>query len=898
MTQMLDEASSDDRRWNPDNPPGLKVIAYRSGAHTAIFYRLLAHLHTQTLPGHEAAPPLRDLATRDRDDPAIALLDAWAMVADIITFYQERIANEGYLRTALEERSVLELARAIGYEFSPGVAATVPLVFTVEDAPGSEPVVTVPQGTKVQSVPSLPGETPQTFETIAAFQARVEWNCLNLYYAETSKLQTVTSATTTLRLVGTNTRLQVGDRILLMLSEQKADGLKRCSYWLELTSVEPNTQRNETTIRWASAAAFEEVIDPTVQPPQVFTFRQQASLFGHNAPAWNTLPLEIKQKYLTFQAGGTTISSNGTSITVPAAANLPINAGDIIKVNQIRAVLALSPDKKTATLDGSFEPALDEAAFVYANDQREWSNLSLNASHIDLDTVYPNPGSGNWIIVQASPTTTKLHVESVSTTFRTDYELSGKVTRLTFKNEAKIELDATQLRQTTVYMQGEPLAITMDVAPQPTTQTQELNLPATSPPFSLGQPLIISGLLKSSPKPETMSELAIVAGFDPGIDYATLKLQTRLIHDYDQATVKVYGNVMLATHGETVEEILGSGDGSRVHQRFTLKKAPLTYVAAATERGNQSTLQIYVNDVQWEAVISLHDQSPTRQCYITQQNTAGQTIVIFGDGLRGARLPSGQENIRAIYRSGLGLVGHVKAGSIILLQNRPLGIRDVTNLLAASGAADRDTVERTRESAPRTVQTLDHVVSLRDYENFAQTFAGVGKAQAVRLWLGTTQGIHITIAAADGKVAATSLCDTLRRAIAAVGNPLQAVEVTPYVEGRFKLDAIVRFDRRHVRERVESQIIGRLRAAFSFKQREFGQGVAATDVIEVMQSTEGVVAVDLNQLYRSSNNPTDTPKFAPFLEAYPAHYQGSLVAAELLQIDGSDDGIQLQLEVA
>jgi len=63
------------------------------------------------------------LKTRDPSDPAIALLDSWALVADVLSFYQERIANEGYLRTALERRSVLELARLIGYQLRPGVAA-------------------------------------------------------------------------------------------------------------------------------------------------------------------------------------------------------------------------------------------------------------------------------------------------------------------------------------------------------------------------------------------------------------------------------------------------------------------------------------------------------------------------------------------------------------------------------------------------------------------------------------------------------------------------------------------------------------------------------------------------------------------------------------------------------
>ena len=51
-------------------------------------------------------PALAGLRTRDDDDFSIALLDAWATVADVLTFYQERIANESYLRTATERRSL------------------------------------------------------------------------------------------------------------------------------------------------------------------------------------------------------------------------------------------------------------------------------------------------------------------------------------------------------------------------------------------------------------------------------------------------------------------------------------------------------------------------------------------------------------------------------------------------------------------------------------------------------------------------------------------------------------------------------------------------------------------------------------------------------------------------
>ena len=113
------------------NRPGLSAIAYRIGTHARFKRSMLARLSDSRLPA------LRDLNTRDDDDFTVALLDAWATVADVLTFYSERIANESYLRTATERISLLHLARLIGYELKPGVAAGAHLDFELEDAPGS-----------------------------------------------------------------------------------------------------------------------------------------------------------------------------------------------------------------------------------------------------------------------------------------------------------------------------------------------------------------------------------------------------------------------------------------------------------------------------------------------------------------------------------------------------------------------------------------------------------------------------------------------------------------------------------------------------------------------------------------------------------------------------------------
>jgi hypothetical protein len=80
------------------NRAGIPALSYRAGTYATFFESMVARL--------SSFDALRGLTTRELSDPSIALLDAWAVVADVLTFYQERIANEGYLMTATERRSI------------------------------------------------------------------------------------------------------------------------------------------------------------------------------------------------------------------------------------------------------------------------------------------------------------------------------------------------------------------------------------------------------------------------------------------------------------------------------------------------------------------------------------------------------------------------------------------------------------------------------------------------------------------------------------------------------------------------------------------------------------------------------------------------------------------------
>ena len=164
-----------------DNSPSLDRIAYRSGTYARFRNSIAARLSSS------AFPALARLRTRSGDDFTIGLTDGFAVMADVLTFYQERIANEAFLRTATERLSVRELARLLGYALLPGVAAETWLAFVLEETrgrpTGAASSVSIPAGTKVQSIPGQ-DELPQTFETIAAIDARVEHNAIRVQTRE------------------------------------------------------------------------------------------------------------------------------------------------------------------------------------------------------------------------------------------------------------------------------------------------------------------------------------------------------------------------------------------------------------------------------------------------------------------------------------------------------------------------------------------------------------------------------------------------------------------------------------------------------------------------------------------------------------------------------------------
>src|SRR5262245_33999433 len=238
------------------NRPGLPALIYRVGTHSSFFASMQARLSTMVVDGVGAdgqTPatfrPLEGLTTRARDDFSIALLDGWAAAAHVLTFYQERIANEGFLRTATERRSVLELANLVGYRLRPGVAATVFLAYTPDD--NQLDPVTIETGARSQSIPG-PGESPQSFETSEPVVARREWNNLQVRLSEPANITNENALEIdTIHIAGTAANLRKGDKLLLVFDDEGDESVMRT-----VTSADTQFADQRTAVRLEPIPTF------------------------------------------------------------------------------------------------------------------------------------------------------------------------------------------------------------------------------------------------------------------------------------------------------------------------------------------------------------------------------------------------------------------------------------------------------------------------------------------------------------------------------------------------------------------------------------------------------------------------------------------------------------------
>ncbi|MBC9728855.1 putative baseplate assembly protein [Streptomyces sp. TRM68367] len=494
----------------------------------------------------------------------------------------------------------------------------------------------------------------------------------------------------------------------------------------------------------------------------------------------------------------------------------------------------------------------------------------VNRRVLQLDTVRDGITVGSWVAIRRPgkgsekgiPGDAKLafvttQVVAARTAAYSNYGITGRGTELTLADPWMDEFDVllSHIRDTTVHAGGEPLRL----ADEPLGEDvhgNEIELAELYDGLRPGRTLIVAGERSDIPGTSGVraTEVVTIAAADPAVDpqlpgdhvHTRLALTTDLAYRYRRETVRILCNVVEATHGESREEAIGSGDSDRTNQTFALWQSPLTWLADDNPLGATPVLEIRVDGVLWHEVDSLAGRSPTERVYIAGSTADGRTTVTFGDGVHGARLPSGHENVRARYRFGTGKAANVPADRVTQPLTRPLGVTAVTNPRPATGGADADGPALTRRTIPLAVSALDRLVSASDYEDFARSRAGIGRASARELFDGRRRVLHVTVAGTDDVPLGEETLRPLRGALTEYGDANIPVRVDVRELVLLLAAAKVKVAPHHAWQIVEPRLRQALLRRLGFEGRELGQPARLSELLAAAHSVPGVDYVDVD----------------------------------------------------
>ncbi|MEW5787780.1 MAG: hypothetical protein AB1899_07990 [Pseudomonadota bacterium] len=713
----------------PFNRPALPHIGYRIGAYPEFLEAMLRDI--------DRAPELSAFTHRHPDDPAIALVEGAAILGDILSFYQERYANEAFLRTAAWRESIAELVRLTGYRLAPGIGGLATFAFQVK---GKAPV-TLPAGFPVKA-DLEEQDKPADFQTRDELTAHPHLSRFSLYRARgyagslaagatTLEIATVAGVTGPDALAPL--KLKAGDRLMLLPPEPA---------WTHTGSALSPAQKTPQIVK---VKAVRQILDRTLvdletplrqswaKPATAYRLGRSFRHFGHNAPLTRTTPDSDASGTITGSSVADTrfrrhlgidhvcsmtdcsLDLSGRTLPLDQQVNdLPVNAGLLVQTRvDTGAGTTVRDLVEYKTLVGLRTTSLG------------FGSLTGSSTLLTLDTaLMGNPDLDDaqadvrdYLIHEVTSPALGLVPQAHDPAYGAAFSDGNQALRF-FGTQAEARTLAGR-RLILVDEQGRRAELTCTNS-------------ATGFVMAVGahEPRMWSLSFDAPPAPFTRADF-----------------------DEEAPSVTVYGNLADATQGKAeAETVLGNGDARLRFQTFKLPKGPLTWLLSAGATPPQAPeLDVRVGGRLWTRVDSFFGQSPDARVYIVREDPEGNSYVQFGDGETGARLPSGIKNVSAAWRTGSGAFGPLKAGASPSAGSKVEGLDKVALPGVVSGGTEPEVQDKARRAAPGKVQGLGRLVSLADYESETLAIPGVVTASAAWAMNGGVPGLTLRVLMAAGR---------------------------------------------------------------------------------------------------------------------------------------------------
>jgi hypothetical protein len=772
------------------NPPGRQAIDYRIGDYASFRHALL--LPRLDVDGNSLEGELTNWHPGAEGDLAVQMMEWWAYLADILTFYSDRIAQESYLQTAILPESVQRLIRLLGYRPRPGVAAR-GLVAALTVA--RSPVFTLPQGFQIQSKPG-PGKQPQIFELDFDTAVQPADGVAALPLDDPKLLMGAT-----VLLKGSITTVKADDRLLL---------------------IEKGWQGGTKPYALVTVKEIQPAPDPQGNANTRITFTNVPPLTSAVASQFRLLKSNQSAHLWQYNANGNVVIAN-VPLFLSKAASRFLSPGDIAvtqagKVIQANGVIHLESIVRQikvgdpVLLDIPSQPATSPQLVIIT----EYTEVIWYANGDPAD-----PTKQRTNLPANEPLIPIPHSQlSVNSTLQSVWDTERAKVVLHYDWQEVGELIATPA--STLSLKDPRISTATSIAFPPNTSSLQILLEDAE-----NRGIVARASLGGTPPQIKLSDLS-----ETNLDL--------------QSPLRILLNLLPVSRGETVPaEILGSGNASLASQEFTLQKSPLTYLLSddSTSGSNyKSTLRIWVDDIEWQEVSSFYGRSATARIFITAEDENQHTHIQFGDGINGSRLPSGVNNILARYRYGSGQDAPA-VGSLTVIAKPYPNLKAIRNPVAVGGGADPESPEKIRRYAPKSILTFGRAVSGDDYEAIAALTPGVARAKVYWTWDGEQQRSLVKLYVGDDEKAREAALVALRGA--ADPNRQIVVQQATAVPVRLLLNVEIATDRlpAPVLAQVRTALIHPETGLLGAQVIQIGKAIYRSQIFAACLAVPGVLAV-------------------------------------------------------
>jgi hypothetical protein len=742
------------------NLPGLQQIAFRAGDFNSFRTALLT-----PLPSEVALTPWNSGRGIDSDpsviDLAVMMAEWFAYLADILTFYNERIANEDYLRTCILPPTPAALVNLLGYTPRPTIGATGFLAALLTPTVVGAQTITLPDGLEFQSKPG-PGQTPQSFELHPATTVGLPASVAAI------PPPSLLNGGSTLLLNGAVTSITSG--MQLLLSPRDSSAAPNLITVSALPAVQTTATGKQTLIKfnvtYPGAAVTTAATSRLLKPNQ-------------NAGLWTVNGVSIDPSGKVIQMAGLLRQIQSGDWLVFTAQS---GAGVIAQAIQVASTQDILGDASQA---------------------------------------------GGPIGVSPGPTPTPIPVLHTQLKLQTGLsstiiEAGSSINVLFGWVEAGVLVDQPPSAWNGVSSNLQPV--------------QPASFPQNSP---LGTPGPAPILLADSAGNGAQASAAVASDGSLSVNWPS-STPTPLNPTF-APPITVYYDLLPVSAGKTVKnEIVGSGDSTQAGQSFKLAKSPVTYLASGSTYA--STIALTVNGLPWTEVPSFYGQPASAQVFVARQDANQNTYIDFGDGVNGALVPTGTNNIVATYRYGGG-ASSPAAGKLTVVAKSFPGLQSVMNPVAVTGGSDPDPESLIRQYAPRSVLTFGRAVSVFDYQAIAAGAPGVSMASAQWSWDSANQraGVIVYVAGQPGIAASVQ---TLLTASGDPNRPVTVLSATQIpVTLTLQLVVLAGVDITTLESDVTTALCDPSTGIFSPPQIAIGQALFDSNIEAALQVIPGVIAV-------------------------------------------------------